>query len=535
MIRCLILKRLAIPVVLFSIVLAGCGKGGFSERNAAGKVGVFRYAMEAAPTTFDPGKVQDVDTTDLISNVFEGLVAYGEKNTIETRVADSYSSPDNGKTWIFKLRHGVKFHNGREVTAEDFSWTLDRNCSKELGSPTALNYLGDIEGVEDRANGRTDHIAGVSVVDPYTLKIELDQPRPYFIGKMTYPCAFVLCKEAVKTGSIDKPEQAVGSGPFKIDAYLPQQQVNLSAFKSYYGGAPLIEKIERPIIKDPSTRLIKYKAGELDLLRMDRKDVVGAQSDSKLKAQLDFEQRPAIYYLGVNEQECPQLKDQRVRRAIAMSIDRTRLAKDLLGGMQEAHGLIAPGVMGFRDNYAGLPFNPTGAKASLAEAGFPEGKGFPAIDLVYREGAGDAQICCEDIQQMLKQNLGITVNVRVMEWSGFLAARNENKLQLYFLSWYADYLDPQNFLSFLLAGDAKLNHDGYKNDKFDDLCKKADSILDEKQRLELYSQAEDVAVMDAARIPLYFQRDAVLHSPRVTGIRHNLFGQLPNTTVKVVG
>ena len=153
--------------------------------------------MEAAPTTFDPGKVQDVDTTDLISNVFEGLVAYGEKNTIETRVADSYSSPDNGKTWIFKLRHGVKFHNGREVTAEDFSWTLDRNCSKELGSPTALNYLGDIEGVEDRANGRTDHIAGVSVVDPYTLKIELDQPRPYFIGKMTYPCAFVLCMEAV--------------------------------------------------------------------------------------------------------------------------------------------------------------------------------------------------------------------------------------------------------------------------------------------------------------------------------------------------
>ena len=275
MIRCSILKRLVVCGSLVGLFLAGCGKGGFSERNAAGKVGVFRDALAAAPTTFDPGKVEDVPTSQIILDVFEGLVAYGDKNTIEPRLAESYSSPDNGKTWIFKLRHGVKFQNGRELTAADFSWSLDRNCSKELGSPTARNYLSDIVGVEDRLSGKTEHIAGVTVVDPYTLKIELDQSRPYFIGKMTYPCAFALCQEAVGTGAIDKPEQAVGAGPFKLDSYIPQQQVNLVPNKLYYGTVPTISRVERPIIKDASTRLLKYKAGDLDVLTLDRKDIEG--------------------------------------------------------------------------------------------------------------------------------------------------------------------------------------------------------------------------------------------------------------------
>ena len=527
------LKQLFLLLALCSIFLVGCSNEGFSKRNAAGKVGVFRYAMTVAPTTFDPGKVQDGPTSDLMINIFEGLVAYGEKNTIEPRIAESYSSPDNGKSWIFKIRHGVKFHNGREVTAADFSWTFDRNCSKELGSATSPNYLGDIVGVQDRISGKSDHISGITVVDPYTLKIELDQPRPYFIGKITYPCAFVLCKEAVGNGSIDKPEQAIGSGPFKLESYLSQQQVNLVANKSYYGGTPTVERIERPIVKDAATRLQKFRGGDLDLLTLDRGDVEGVQADPKLKNELQFQMRPTVAYIGLNQQDCPPLKDQRVRRALAMAIDRTHITKVLLGGMPEAHGLVPPGVMSYRENFAGLPFNPAGAKAALAEAGYPDGKGFPPLELAYRVGAGDGQIVCEAVLESLSKNLGITVNVRTMEWGAMLQARNNNKLQLYFLSWIADYLDPENFLSFILASDAKLNHDGYNNPKFDELCQKGDTILDEKQRIPLYNQAEDLAVLDVARIPLYFQRDPILISSRVSGVRSNLFGQLPNTTVKV--
>jgi len=494
---------------------------------------VFRYAMNDVPKTLDPGKVQEVDTIDLLENIFEGLVAYGDKNTIEPRIAESYATPDNGKTWIFKIRHGVKFHNGREVLAADVSWSLDRNCSKELASPTAADYLGDIVGVQDRLSGSSDHISGITVVDPYTLKIELDQPRPYFIGKLTYPCAFVLCKEAVGSGSIDSPTQVIGAGPFKLDSYLPNQQVKLVAFKDYYAGAPTVSSIERPIIKDASTRLIKFKSGDLDILNVERKDISGIQQDSVLKNELQFQMRPALYYIGVNEIESPVLQNPKVRRALAMAIDKDRLTRDLLGGMPEAHGLLVPGIMGYREKYQGLPYNPTGAQAELAAAGYPGGKGFPPIELAYKVDGGDAQICCEAVQHSLEQNLGITVNAKTMELGALLDARNKNKLQLYFISWYADYLDPQNFLSFLLSSDSKLNHDGYKNAEFDDLCKQADSISDEPKRLALYNRAEDIAVLDGARIPLYYQKDAILMSPRVSGIRSNLFGQLPNTTVKV--
>jgi ABC-type transport system substrate-binding protein len=527
------LKRLILPLAILLLVVAGCEKGGFSKRTVAGEAGAFRYAINNAPTTFDPGKIQDVDTMDLIQNVFEGLVAYGENNTIEPRIAESYSTPDNGKTWIFKIRHGVRFHNGRGVTADDFVWSLDRNCSKELASPTARDYLSDITGVEDRLSGKSEHISGVTAVDPFTLKIELDQPRPYFLGKLTYPCAFALCREAVGKGAIDSTAQAIGSGPFKFESYVPQQQVNLVAFKDYYAGAPSVGRVERPIIKDPATRLNKFRVGDLDMLTLDRGAIEGVQQDPRLKAELQFQMRPAVFYIGLNQLQFPPLQNPKVRRALAMAIDKTRLTHDLLNGMPEAHGLVSPGVIGYREKYKGLPYNPVGARAELASAGYPGGAGFPPIELAYREGAGDAQLCCEAVQQSLKQNLGITVTVRTMEWGAMLQARNENKLQLYFLSWYADYLDPQNFLSFLFCSDAKLNHDGYKNAEFDELCKQADSIVDEPKRIALYNRAEDIAVLDGARIPLYYQKDAILVGPRVTGIRSNLFGQLPNTKVKI--
>jgi len=527
------LKRLALSTLLLSLIVAGCSKGGFSERQAAGKVNTLRYSIATAPTTFDPGMVQDVDTTDLIINLYDGLVAYGEKNTIEPRIAESYSSPDGGKTWIFKIRKGVKFHNGREVTADDISWTLDRNCSKEIASPTSRDYLSDIQGVEDRFSGKSNHIAGVTVTDKYTLKIQLDQPRAYFIGKLTYPCAFPLCKEAVGSGVIDKTSQIVGTGPFKLESYLPEQQISMTANKDYYLGIPKVEKIERPIIKDAATRLNKFKAGELDILGIDRKDVPGVQQDENLKKLIVPLPRPAVFYIGLNQHQYAPLKNVHVRRAIAMAIDRVRIAKVLLNGMPEANGLVAPGVMGYREGYKGLDFNPAAAKAELAAAGYPDAKGLPPVELVYREQAGDSQVVCEAVQQSLKQNLGLTVNVRTLEWGSLLHARNENKLEMYFLSWYADYLDPQNFLSFLFMSDAKLNHDAYANAKFDSLCKEADSIIDEKKRLDLYHQAEDIAIQDAARVPIYFQVDNILVNSRVKGFRTNLFGQMPNLTVSV--
>jgi len=487
--------------------------------------------MASEPTTLDPAKVQDVDTTDLLGNVFEGLVAYDEENKIAGRLAESWSSPDSGKTWIFKLRHGVKFTNGREAVADDVKWSFERACSKSMASPTASNYLTNIVGVEDEIAGKTNTISGIKVLDPYTLQITLDQPRPYFIGMITYPCAAVLAKEASGTGQIDDIAAAVGIGPFRITKYDHGQQVVLEPNKDYYLGAAKLTKIVRPIMGDSSTRLNSYQAGDLDMLTLERQDLKGVIQSPELKAQLSYQNRPAVFYIGLNENTYAPFKNRDVRRAFAMAIDRTRICKEIMEDVPEAHGLVTPGIMGYREDYQGIPYDPVGAQKVLAAAGYPGGKGLPPLHIVYRATTPGSQRVCEAVESSLRQNLNFPVKLQSLDWSAFLDARNKGKLEGYFLSWYADYLDPQNFLSFLLSSTARLNRDGYKNAEFDRLCQTADTTLNEADRIKNYQQAEDVAIQDGARVPLYFQRDALLISPRIKGLRSNLFGQMPHTMV----
>lgn len=513
--------------------LSGCGSSSFGKRAAAHNSDAFRYALEIAPTTLDPGKVQDDLTTELLTNVFEGLVAYDEKNQIVGRLAESWKGSDGGKTWTFTLRKGSKFHNGRAVTADDVKWSFERACAPSLASPTAANYLKDIVGVSDEIRGKTPGIAGIKVVDPQTVQFTLDKPRAYFLGKLTYPCAFVLAKEASGSGQINDVTAAVGTGPFKLAKYDADQQVELDAFSDYYLGAPKVARVLRPIIKDASTRLNLYRTGQLDTLSLSRNDVKSIAADPLLKDQLSYELRPSVYYVGIDANNYPPFKDLRIRRAVAMAIDRDRICNVLLEGMPEAHGFVPPGVIGYREGYAGLPYNPAEAKKLLSSAGYPGGKGLPPLQFVYRAQAPDSQHVSEGVAASLRQNLGMNVQLTSLDLSAFLDGRNKGRYQSYFLSWSADYLDPENFLSFLLTSDSPQNHDGYRNADFDRLCEIGDTTLDEAKRLKAYHDAEDILVQDVGRIPLYFLREVMLVSPRVKGLRNNLFGRLPNLTVSV--
>ena len=301
----------------------------------------------------------------------------------------------------------------------------------------------------------------------------------------------------------------------------------------YYGEKPKIDQIEETIILDSSTRLNKYKAGSLDTLTLDHSQLAGAEADPKLKSEISYRLRPAVFYVGMNQGKVPVLRDARVRKAIGMAIDRAKICRDLLHGVPEARTLIAPGVPGDRKEFTGLAYDPAAAKKLLAEAGFPDGKGFPEISFTIREKTPDSQIVAESIESQLRQNLGISIKPTVLQWGTYLAARDRNELQMYFLSWYADYLDAQNFLSLLLHSTSPLNHDGFKNPEFDRLVSKADALPDEVTRQKLYQQAEDLAIMNAVRIPMYFQRDAVLVNPRAKGLKYNLMGNLPATSVRL--
>lgn len=531
------MKRVASVFALSALVFAfGCQKGNFSQRESAAKANVFRYPIDANPTTLDPGMVQDGDTIDLLQNVFEGLVGWSTESKVAPLLCTGWDIKDGGKAYIFHLKKGVKFFNGREVHADDFKWTLERNCAPTFNSPVVADYLDDIVGFADYHAGKRSDLPGVKVNDPYTLEIDITAPRPYFIGKLTYLDAAVLCKEAVpQGGQIQRPDQMIGTGPFKCVEYVPNQIAVLEANKDYHEGAPLVDRIERPVLTDPATRLNKFKGGEVDLVQLEREDVAALQKDPTYGSQLHFFPRPAIFYAGMNPKGSPVFANRDVRRAFAMAVDRNEIAKDVLGGLvTPADGILPPGVLGHRDKTAILPFDPVAAKKSLAAAGFADPSKFPSVTLTIRSDRADYRLVASAVQSQLQANLGIKVDIQLTDWTAYLKTWDMGSLGFFHMRWMADYLDPQDFLSILLARygneDRGLNYD---NPQFNALCQQADGEQNESKRLQLYAQAEDIALQDAPWIPLYFQQDAELISPRVQGIRESAFGHLPHTTVRL--
>ncbi len=521
------------------LVLSGCsqGGGGFSKRaeSTQQKVGTFRYPIPTNPTTLDPAKVEDGDTIDVLQQVFEGLVAWDEKNNVVPRLAEKWEITDGGTSYVFTLKKGVKFHNGKEMTSADVKWSIERACNPKVQSAVAIAYMGDVVGVKEVVEGKATEVTGVETPDPYTVIVKIDKPRPYFLGKFTYLCSAVLCKTDVPADTeIKKAPEMIGTGPFMVSEFVPEQVVKLKAFADYHGGAPAVAAIERPVVKDAVTRLSMFKTGQVDLVALERQDVVGIQADAKLKDQLKFYDRPSIFYMGLNVDKYPPFKDRRVRRAIAMAINKEQIVGELLGGQNKvANGVIPPGVKGSREMAAVLPYDVVAAQKLLAEAGFPGGKGLPPVELWFRDGRPDIKLVAEAVSSQLDKNLGIKSKLTLKEWRMYLEARNREEIPFFHMRWAADYLDPENFVTFFFATYGAENKVGYSNPALDALTSKADVMPDSEERLQLYQQAEDIALQDGILVPLYFQRDAELVSPRVKGLRESIFGHLPHTTVSV--
>lgn len=523
-------------VALVALTVIGCGPGKFSTENQAKAAGVFRYPLINTPTTLDPHKVQDGDTIDLLQQIYEGLVGWSPDNKPVGLLAESWELSQDGKTYTFKLRDNAKFHNGRQVTADDVKWSFERCANPKIASPVADAYFSDIQGFTDKFGGKAQEVSGVKVVDPSHVAITLKAPSRLFLGKLTYISSCVLPKEDFSPDAEQTDvSKMIGSGPYKLKSYKPDQLVVLEGFKDYHGGAPKLETIERLVLKDAVTRLNKFKSGEVDLVQLERQDIEGLMKDEKYKSQLKFFPRPSIYYVGMNQLMYPPFKDQRVRQAFAKAIDKEKIVNEVLGGINTmANSIVPPGVPGGdRKDARFHQFNVAEAKKLLAEAGFPDGKGLAPLTLTYRDEKPDLRIVAEAVANQIKSNLGVTVKLQPMEWGAYLEKFNDKKQTFYHMRWAADYLDPENFLSHMLATYGPENKLGYNNPAFDQLCQKADAELDMDKAVALYSQAEDIVLNDAAWVPIYFQRDAELISPRVSGLRESLFGHLPHTTTEV--
>lgn len=527
-------------LVLAALILAvtvGCGR---KEAPAAYRVtgkNVFRYALQSRPTTLDPALVEDGDTIDLLMQVFEGLVQWTEENEVAPNIAERWDVSADGRVYTFHLKRGVLFHKPfeRAVTAQDFVYSITRSLLPATRSSTAMNYLNDIVGAREVAEGKAATLKGLRALDDHTLEITLDKRKPYFLGKLTYPTAYVVCREAVEKngGRIDE-KSMIGTGPFALAEYKPGYSVLLAANPAYHGGKPVLDGIERPVLADTTSRQTRYESGGIDLTDVQRADLSRIQGDPTLRSQLREFPRANVWYLALNQLAFPPFRDKRVRQAFAHAIDKDAVIRLALKGTADrANGIVPPGVPGHDPAFKGLPYDPEKARKLLAQAGFPGGKGFPKLTISFRQGYKHIEDAVIAIRSDLKRNLGIECDIQQVEWAQFLTQRANGTMPCYHLRWAADYLDPQNFLSLMLRTGSPENSIGYSNPEFDRLCDMADVEPDPAKRLKLYAQAERIAVEDAPWIPMYHLRDVELHKPYLRGLRDCVMGHLPHVTTTV--
>jgi oligopeptide transport system substrate-binding protein len=494
-------------------------------------------AQSAEPTTFDPALVEDGPTIEVLMHVFDGLVQWTPENRLAPALAERWEWSADGRTITFHLRPGVKFQNGRPLKASDFVWGMNRALLPETRSPVAMTYLNDIVGAAEVAAGRAKAAKGLAAPDDHTLKITIDAPKAYFLAKLTYPTAYALCREAIeaKGGHVDETN-LVGTGPFRLTEYRRGQRIVLERNPGYFEGPPKLARIERAIVLDAGTRHSMFESGQLDIVDVSMADLEQDRKDPELSSKLHYFNRPAVYYAAFNQRGFAPFRDRRVRQALCQAVDKERICRTvLLGVNQKAAGILPPGVPGYDPQFDGLPYDVAKARSLLAAAGFADGRGFPPLTLTFRERSPDIKRVCEAMAEMLRTNLGLNVTLRELEWGKFLSERNHGTMPFYFLRWSADYLDPQNFTSVMLHTGAPENSIGYSNPQFDRLCDRGDVERDPKKRLALYRQAQAIAVEDAPWSPTYFQRDVELWNPHLRGVEDSLMGHLPHKRTTIEG
>lgn len=516
--------------------ITGCSKGNFGSSIPKDQLNTFRYPLIVDPTSLDPAIVQDGDTIDVIQQVFEGLVRFGEDNKIEPNLATSWDIKDSGKTYVFHLRKGVTFSNGQPLTAEDFKFAIDRACNPVVKSATAGDYLANVVGVSACLAGKAKGVSGVKVIDPQTLEIDLVQPAYYFLGDLTYPVAYAVASKTVPADSqITSVDQMIGTGPFVATKYVHAQIFSMKSNPTYFRGKPKIDGIDRPIVKDAVTRLNMYRSNQLDMLPLMRQDVLAMRKDAQYKDQLHYFPRPATFYIAFNQLAYKPFANVHVRRAFAMAVDCESICTNILQGLNpKANGILPPMVVGYREKTALLGYHPDEAKKELAAGGYSDGSEMPPLKLYLRSDQEDYHLVAEAVQSYLKQNLHVNVQLALMDWGTYLQQNDGNKLPFYHMRWAADYLDPQDWLSLLLTTHGQENHSGFSNSEVDSLCAEADPMpVDDPKRLALYAKAEDICLQQAAWLPIYYQQDVYLISPRVQGMKSSCFGPLPHSEVSL--
>jgi oligopeptide transport system substrate-binding protein len=511
-------------LVLYSLLLVGCQCGREATLNL--------YGID--PITLDPAVSGEMLSHEYIQQVFGGLVRLDDNLEPAPNIAQKWEVSDDGRAYTFYLRQDVKFHDGLEVTVEDFKYSLERACDPATGSLTAPTYLGDIVGVKEVITGQAEEISGVRVIDDYTLQITIDAPKSYFLAKLTYPVAFVVDRNEVESGG-EWWRQPNGTGPFQLKEWQKENLLVMEKNEHYYGEKAKVGSVVFQLWGGVPMNM--YETGEIDVadVSINYVDKVTDKA-GPFYQELEIVPELSFSYIGFNHTK-PPFDDVNLRRAFSQAIDKDKLValvfKDM---MQRADGILPPGIPGFNEDLSGLDFNVNKAKELIANSKYGSVEELPPITITTMGWGGLVSQGLEAIIHEWRQNLGVEVKVRQLEPQRFLYYIRQEKDEMYFLGWVADYPHPQDFLELLFRTGEENNAGEYSNAEVDALLERAGRELDYDLSLALYQEVEEKLVEDAACIPLWFPRNYILVKPYVSGydLTPMGFAMLNKVSVKTI-
>lgn len=527
--------------------LAACGgsksgstaTSGSTAGSTAGGVNTAGFTVQygSNPETLDPALNSAIDGANTIITIFEPLLLINENNEVVGGQAESWETSEDGLTWTFTMRDGLKWSDGTDLNAKDFEYSFKRMANPDTAAPYAETCLGMIDGFDAAQAGDPDALNVKASDDGKTLTIVLSYPCSYF-DKMAAFAAMSPVQQATVEANGDSwctsADTFVSNGPYMITDWTPSERIVLSKNPNYVGGWDsskiVSDTITLLLLEDSSASYAAYNSGEAVLVKDVPTDEIPSLTKAEDGGDFYVDTILGTYYVSLNLQR-DAFKDAKVRKALSLAIDRDYVANTIMQGTYSAaDSIVGPGIVDesgyFHDNgnapyiSADYEANLAEAKKLLEEAGYPNGEGYPTIE--YSTNDAGYHVPLAEYLQQAWGDLGITLTINKMEWSSFTPARRAGEYDVARNGWVMDYNDPSNMLDLFCTSNG--NNDGkYANPDFDAAID-ASRVADSAEHFAQLHKAEDILMEDMGCLPIAYYNDYWLQSPTLKGTWHSPYG-----------
>jgi peptide/nickel transport system substrate-binding protein/oligopeptide transport system substrate-binding protein len=503
------IRKVATVFCLLSLILSfpAC-----STRNRVD--GYIHYRLNYNPTTLDPALVVDVTGGLIAAKLFNGLVRLDEDLNVIPDVSERWEIREKGTAYLFFLRKGVRFANQREVTAYDVKYSFKRILDPKGKSPNSW-VLDKILGAKEYVSGKAADVEGIEVKGRYTLKIRLVKPFSPFLNLLTMTAAYIVPEEEVKKWGADYATHPVGSGPFIMREWKHNNQLVLERNEGYFNGQARIAGIVYRIIPEDLTAVTEFELGNLDVVNIPAYEYFRYKNSSKWRGLISSVKGLNTYYLGFNCSR-PPFNNRELRKAVSYAIDRRKILETFYEGRGRLSEGPVPDVLRKWDLHVTHEYDPAKAKRIIEKEG--------AVNRVvnfYITSDQEVVDIAEIIQSFLNK-AGLDVRIKQLEWSAYKSAINKGEADLFWLSWWADYPDPENFLFPLFHSSnhgAGGNRARYTNKEVDRLIEAGQGSIVPSDRDHYYSLAEGIISEESPWVFFWHKTDFTLHQPYVKNYR----------------